>query len=58
MNETSYYEKRERGVSEREDGLRSIECYAIGPDSADLVSFANKGDALTHSQKTSTPADI
>lgn len=50
MRKTGYYEKGE-GVSEGEKrGSCFIECYAIGPDSADLVSFTNKGRALTHSQ--------
>lgn len=54
MRKTGYYEKGE-GVSEGEKrGSCFIDCYAIGPDSADLVSFTNKGRALTHSQKTST----
>lgn len=55
--------KRERGQWERERGSRFTECYAIGPDSADLVSFTNKGCVLTHSQKPfthmhTTPMDI
>ncbi len=64
MNEekNSYYEKRE-GVSKRERGSRFNERHAIGPDSADLVSFANKRPRINTLTKTSahmhtTPMDI
>lgn len=43
--------EKEGSMEERERGPRFIECCATGPDSADLVSFTNKGHALTHSQK-------